>query len=184
MKKITMFFLAILMAGPILAQKQITVEDFTTANKFRTKSVYGIRWMNDGQFYSALKDNAIVKYDVTTGNIVETILDGKTMEPVITIRDYEFSNDESQILLLTDRQAIYRRSFTAIYYVYNRANKTSIKLASGRQAYGTFSPDGTKVAFTRDNNLFFVMLSTMKEVQITSDGKFNSIINGSTDWVY
>ena len=184
MKKISAFLLIIIISGPLVAQKQITVEDFTSNNVFRAKSVRGIRWMNDGQYYSALKGNTIVKYDVTTGNIVDTILDGNATEPKITISDYTFSDDEQQILLLTDRKSIYRRSFTAVYYVYSHTDKSMRKLADGRQAYGTFSPDGTKVAFTRDNNLYYVGLGDMKEVQITDDGKFNYIINGSTDWVY
>ena len=184
MKKTSAIFLALLITSQLLAQKQIKVEDFTSQNIFLTKSVSGIRWMNDGHYYSALKENAIVKYDVTTGTIVETILDGNSLEGNIAINDYEFSKDEQQILLLTDRQSIYRRSYTAVFYVYNRTNKSMVKLASGRQAYGTFSPDGSKVAYTHDNNLFYVNLMDMKEVAVTNDGEFNHIINGSTDWVY
>ncbi|MEN8249808.1 MAG: S9 family peptidase, partial [Bacteroidota bacterium] len=184
MKRFTTLLLAFLIASNLIAQKQITVEDFTSQNKFSSKSVRGIRWMNDGQYYSALKQNKVLKYDVTTGNEVETIIDGNELTPSITISDYAFSKNEQQVLLLTDRKSIYRRSYTAIYYVYNRSNKKMVKLASDRQAYGTFSPDGGKVAFTRDNNLFYVDLADMKEVQLTNDGKFNHIINGSTDWVY
>ena len=166
------------------AQKQITVENIYNDGIFRAKSVYGIRWMNDGQFYSALRENKVIKYDVTTGEQVETILDGTQLEPKLKIADYTFSADEQQILLLTDKQSIYRRSYTAVFYVYNRSSKALTKLADGRQAYGTFSPDGSKVAFTRDNNLFIVSLANMLEVQVTNDGKRNHIINGSTDWVY
>ncbi len=184
MKKISVFLLTVLISGQLIAQKQITVEDFTSNNIFRTKTVRGIRWMNDGQFYSALEGNAIIKYDVTTGNKVETILDGKATEPNITISDSAFSDDEQQILLLTDKQSIYRRSYTAIYFVYSFSDKSMRKLASGRQSYGAFSPDGTKVGFTRDNNLYYVSLQDMKEVQVTKDGKPNHIINGSADWVY
>ena len=184
MKKISVILLAVIISGQLMAQKQITVEDFTSNNIFLAKSVRGIRWMNDGQYYSALKKNAIVKYDVTTGSIVATILDGNALEPNISISDYSFSDDEQQILVLTDRKSIYRRSYTAVYYVYNLLDKSMSKLSSGRQSYGTFSPDGSKVAFTRDNNLFYVSLSDMKEVQVTEDGKTNEIINGSTDWVY
>jgi len=178
------FFLILLISNQLFAQKQIAVEDFTSHNIFSTKSVSGIRWMNDGQFYSALKNNAIIKYDVTTGNKVGVILDGNAMEPKITISEYELSHDEQQILLLTNRTAIYRRSYTAVYYVYSLVSKSIKKLSSGRQSYGTFSPDGSKVAFTRDNNLFYVSLPTMMEVQVTKDGKMNHVINGSTDWVY
>ena len=50
--------------------------------------------------------------------------------------------------------------------------------------YATFSPSGNKVAFVRDNNLYYVDLSDGKEVAITTDGKKNEIINGASDWVY
>jgi dipeptidyl-peptidase-4 len=184
MKKISAFLLTVLISGQLIAQKQITVEDFTSNKIFSAKTISGIRWMNDGQFYSALEGNAIIKYDVTTGNKVETILDGSATEPNITISDYAFSEDEQQILLLTDKQSIYRRSYTAIYFVYSFSDKSMSKLATGRQAHGAFSPDGTKVAFTRDNNLHYVSLQDMEEFQVTKDGKYNHIINGSTDWVY
>jgi dipeptidyl-peptidase-4 len=95
------------------------------------------------------------------------------------------SSDEKKLLLTTHFESIYRRSFKADYYVYDLTTKSLQKLSQGgKQSYATFSPDGTYVAFARDNNLFVVNLSDFKESQITSDGKFNSIINGSTDWVY
>ncbi|MCB0856317.1 MAG: DPP IV N-terminal domain-containing protein, partial [Bacteroidetes bacterium] len=151
---------------------------------FRSRSVYGINWMNDGRYYSALRGNAIVKFDVTSGEEVETILDGNTLNPGIQIASYEFNADERYIVLLTDRESIYRRSYTAIFYLYDRDTKTLRKLDDDRIAYATVSPDGTKVAYTKDNNLYYVNLADMSRVQVTSDGEKNSIINGSTDWVY
>jgi dipeptidyl-peptidase-4 len=165
----------------LFAQQQIEVSNLIDGT-FSQRSVRSLNWMNDGQFYSALTDNKVVKYDVRTGESVETILDGNALD--IEIDDYAFSNDESYVLLLTDRQSIYRRSFTAIYYLFDRNSKALSKLSEGRQAYATLSPDNSKVAFTRDNNLFYKELESENEVAVTSDGKFNYIINGSTDWVY
>lgn len=54
----------------------------------------------------------------------------------------------------------------------------------GKQQLATFSPDGTKVAFVRDNNIYYTNLTTNEEIQITFDGKANEIINGAPDWVY
>lgn len=166
------------------SQKQITVEDIYGNGTFRAKSVYGINWMNDGSFYSALESNSIVKYDVTKGEKVETILDADALDTKITISSYEFSSDEKYILLLTDKQSIFRRSYTAIFYLYNRETKALQKLDEDRIAYATVSPDGTKVAYTKNNNIYYVTLSDMSVVQVTKDGKRNSVINGSTDWVY
>ena len=184
MKTYLFIIVALFGFSATMAQQQLEIADFTSENKFRAKSVRGIRWMNEGAFYTALKNNAIIKYDLRTGQEVEIILDASTLELGGDLSDYEFSDDEQQILLLTDRKSIYRRSYTAVYYVYNRQTKALTKLAEGRQAYGTFSPDGSKVAYTRDNNLFYVNLSNFQEVQVTHDGETNRIINGHADWVY
>ena len=177
----------VLLAGSInvSAQKQITVEDITTQNTFAQKSVTGINWMKEGKFYTSLGENKILKYDITTGEVVETLLDGARLSPKIDIQSYSLSEDEKKILLLTERESIYRRSYKAEFFVYDLATRSLKKLSSsGKQQNATFSPDGSKVAFTRDNNLFYTTLANMSETQVTNDGKFNSIINGSTDWVY
>ncbi|HEY3404085.1 MAG TPA: S9 family peptidase [Ohtaekwangia sp.] len=180
---LTLLFCA--MAWCCAAQKQITIEDFTTKPTFVQKTVRGINWMNDGKFYSTQEGNKIVKYNITTGQAVETILDGASLNPQIEIQGYTFSSDEKKILIQTEFANIYRRSFTAEYFVYDLATKTIHKLSQGgKQSYATFSSDGSKVAFTRANNLFYVTLGDWSEVQVTDDGKFNHIINGSTDWVY
>jgi dipeptidyl-peptidase-4 len=182
-KLLTAVFFALCITG--YAQKQITVEDFTTKNTFPQKTVRGINWMKDGKFYSTLENNKVVKYNITTGQPVETLVDGSTLNPKIEIQDYSFSGDEKKLLLTTDFQSIYRRSFTANYFIYDLTGKSVKPLsANGKQSYAAFSADGSKVAFVRENNLFYVTLNDMKEVQVTDDGKFNHIINGTTDWVY
>jgi dipeptidyl-peptidase-4 len=173
--------MALLLSFAALAQQQLEVRDIANGT-FRQRSVRSLNWMNDGQFYSALADNKVIKYDVRTGNEVETLVDGNNLD--ISIDGYNFSDDESIVLLLTDRQSIYRRSFTAVYYLYNREDGSVSKLSDGRQSYATLSPDNKKVAFTRDNNLFYKDLESDEEVAVTDDGKFNYIINGSSDWVY
>jgi dipeptidyl-peptidase-4 len=165
----------------LLGQKQIEVSNLIDGT-FSQRSVRSLNWMNDGHYYSALTDNKVVKYDVRTGESVETIVDGNVLE--IEIDDYAFSSDESYVLLLTDRKSIYRRSFTAVYYLFERESEKISKLSDGRQSYATLSPDNSKVAFTRNNNLFYKDLASDTETTVTSDGKFNYIINGSTDWVY
>lgn len=163
------------------AQKPIQVSQITDGT-FSPRSVRSLNWMNDGQYYSALSDNKVVQYSVRTGEEVETLVDGNALD--ISIVSYSFSDDESMVLLMTDRQSIYRRSYTAVFYIYDRNSDSIKKLSEGRQSYATLSPDNTKVAFTRDNNLFYADLASGIEVAVTDDGKFNFIINGSTDWVY
>ena len=153
MKKVFSFVLLFL---PLLlvAQREITIDDFTTRNTFAQRSVYGINWMNDGKFYSSQDGNKVVKFDITTGQAVETLLDGDALTPKLSIQSYSFSSDEKKLLLLTEREGIYRRSYKAEYFIYDLNTKTLQKLSDGgKQSYATFSPDATKVAFVRENNL-------------------------------
>lgn len=167
----------------LLAQKKISVEDFTEKGIFRQDNIANLNWMNNGSYYSALENNNILRYNVTTGTSDSVIVDGTALG--LEISTYKFSDDESKVLILTDRQSIYRRSFTAEYYIYTFESEELQKLSpNGRQSYASFSPDNSKVAFVRDNNLYYVKLVNMSETAVTTDGKFGSIINGSSDWVY
>ncbi|MEM7551034.1 MAG: S9 family peptidase [Bacteroidota bacterium] len=185
MKKYTFLVLSFLFISSSYAQKELTLKAWLEDGEFSQSSVRNVNWMNDGGYYSALENNNILKYNLATGKAEETILDGSSLDEEIKIDQYSFSASEEKLLLQTERTSIYRRSFTAEYYVYNLSDESLVKLSNGgKQSYATFSPDGSKVAFVRDNNLFYVELDGMSEKQLTSDGAFNSIINGSTDWVY
>lgn len=185
MRTSRLILLFILISCQVFSQKQITIDDITVKNTFSQRSVSGINWMNDGKYYTSLRENKILRYDVTTGQAGEIIFDATAGTPKITVQNYSFSRDEKKLLLSTAVESIYRRSFKADYYLYDVATKTLTPLSkNGKQQYAAFSPDASRVAFVRANNLFFVNLSDMSEVQVTRDGKFNHIINGSTDWVY
>jgi dipeptidyl-peptidase-4 len=103
------------------------------------------------------------------------------------ISAYTFDNNENQLLIATRLENIYRRSTKAFYYVYNISTKTMRMLSDttkGKQSFATFSNDGKKVAFVRDNNIFIIDLDNNKEIQLTTDGLNRHIINGMADWVY
>ncbi len=178
----------ILPLSQTLAQRQITIDDIWTNGTFRSKGVPGFRFMNDGRHYTALQHNMIVKYDLRTGNLVDTILDvSSLMLPVEQnqIDDYTFSDNESQILLATGTESIYRHSTKEWNYIYNLATGKTTKLSEvNKQMHATFSPDGKKVAFVMDNDFYFKDLASGKTTRVTTDGKVNAIINGSCDWVY
>lgn len=177
-----LILLLLLMTQAVFAQKKIEIANISDGT-FSQKTIRNVNWMNDGQFYTALADNKIIRYDITGEEPDSIIFDGS--DKSVIIDDYEFSADEKQMLLMTGRKSIYRRSYTALFYAVNFKDKSFEPLSeNGRQSYATFSPDGKMVAFTRDNNLFMVRLVNMAEMQITEDGKKNEIINGSTDWVY
>jgi len=185
------FILLILFSGcfsTLLAQKKITLEDIQAGNTFKPETISGLRSMNDGMYYTTLEDgNKIVKYSYRDGKKVETIFDlSKIKEaPIQSFSSYEFSDDETKLLLTTKEEKIYRHSFTAEYYVWNSVTNELKELSSkGRQQVATFSPDGERVAFVRDNNIFIKSLKFGTESQVTFDGKKNEIINGIPDWVY
>lgn len=191
-KSIKLFLLIILFAQvtQLVAQKKnITLEDIWAKGTFRSQSVQQINWMKDGAFYTALEDGKIVKHQVTDGAAVETLYnEASSVENLgkkVAIEDYALSADEQKILVSTESEPIYRRSSREENYVYDLKTKKLVQLSTGgKQMFATFSPDVSKVAFVRTNNLYMVDLATMTEKQITTDGKWNHIINGACDWVY
>jgi dipeptidyl-peptidase-4 len=170
------------------AQKQITLEDLFVNGTFNQKSVQGLRSMNDGNHYTVMESGArVVKYSYQSGEKVSVVFDLSTIEnaPINRFNQYEFSSDETKILLTTDIEPIYRHSYTAAYYVWNSVTQELTPLSDkGKQQLATFSPDGERVAYVRDNNLFVKSLRFGTENQITYDGERNRIINGAPDWVY
>lgn len=194
MKKHLLITFTLLVVLPLIAISQngtrnFTLEDVIKSRTFRSSGINEIRSMNDGLHYTVLSDDYsfITKYAYKNGEETGKIVDIKDFkdESIRMIIDYEFSEDESAILLQTSYEPIYRRSFKADYTIYDIKKKTFTPLsANGKQQLATFSPDSKKVAFVRDNNLFIVNLVNMQETQVTFDGKNNEIINGAPDWVY
>ena len=190
-RKICIVFLSMLsFSAEAIAQerKNITPEDIWQKYLFFPRTAENINWMRNGRYYTDLTDQRIVRYDVTDGReagIIVDLSDLKANGKKLAFESYEFSSDEKKILLLADKEPVYRRSFKGNYYIFDLDTKTLTPLSKGgKQSYADFSPDGTKVAFVRDNNLFYTDLKNMREVQVTRDGRANEIINGSTDWVY
>jgi dipeptidyl-peptidase-4 len=174
--------------------KKITLEDIYKNSTFRTNSVSGFRSMNDGKSYVSIETNPLSKERFVAR---KNYSDGKISEELFSEREltYEniklpigtdFSPDEKKVLIAYQSEPIYRHSTKAYYYVLDLQTKkiTPVSNQKEKQLYATFSPDGSKVAFVRDNNLFYTDLITREEIQVTQDGKYNEIINGGTDWVY
>jgi dipeptidyl-peptidase-4 len=170
--------------------KQITLEDIWSKATFRPQGISSIRSMQDGEHYCVLTRTGIEKYSYKTGEKVDVVCAfsdpmRKKVKPMPPVESYEFSQDEQKILLSAEFEPIYRRSGVSSYYIYNVADGSLEKIShSGKQRLTTFSPDGKMVAYVRDNNLYMMALNSLKETQITFDGKMNEIINGTTDWVY
>lgn len=178
----------------IYAQQKVTLEDIWTKGTFRQSSLYGVNSMNDGVHYTTLekKDGKqeINQYNYATGKKKATIVDATALtaangDQEVKIDHYHFSPDEKQLLITTATQHIYRHSTKEQVYVYNLSTKKLSALAENALVmHATFSPDGSKVAYVKDNNIYYQQLNDLSIVQVTFDGHKNEIINGASDWVY
>ncbi|WP_291867093.1 S9 family peptidase [Maribacter sp.] len=173
-----------------LAQdKSITVEEIY-GGTFRTEGMDVLRSLKNGKQYTVLnfdrnsKVTTIDKYDYKTLEKVETILSSADLADIAYFTSYEFNADESKIILATDLESIYRHSTLGVYYVYDVASKSLVKIADSKIQEPSLSPNGKQVAYVKDNNIFLFDIASNKTEQITTDGEKNKIINGITDWVY
>ena len=185
----------ILLLLPLLtfAQQQITLDDIWGKYAFSAKSVQGFNVLNNATSYLEVKEitgsgNTLIEFDLKSGNklkewvkAADITFNGRN----INLGSYELSPGEDKILLSENTEIIYRRSAKANYYVYDLNTKKVTELSSaGKQMFPKFSPDGKKIAFVRDNNLYVKNLDDASETAITSDGEWNKIKNAWADWVY
>lgn len=152
---------------------------------FEQKTVSGVRSLSDGERYTTMSDGRVLCFSYRTGEPAGVLFDVSAAEPRIEFTDYVLSADERRLLLTTDVEPIYRHSFTAEYWIYDRQDGSLRRLSQGGpQQQAQFSPDGSRVAFVRGGNLFVADPAAGSERQLTFDGRFNHIINGLPDWVY
>jgi dipeptidyl-peptidase-4 len=171
----------------LFAQNDITLDDIWLKYSYYSRSVPGFNFMNDGVSYSRLKSDKVQKYSITSGDFEGNLfaldmVDGTEDVPT-SISGYSFSADEKKILIESAPESIYRYSYKADYFVWSEG-KLDRLYDKGKVMHASFNPQGTKVAFVFDNNLFVKTLGSGLVQQITDDGQFNVVINGSADWVY
>ena len=188
MRKLFAFICLLTLLLGVQAQK-VTLQDVANGT-YRAQSIHGLKPMLDGEHYTQISPDhkRIVKYSFKTGEEVGTVFDVATARnhTLKSFDDYILSPDESLILIQTETKPIYRRSFTAVYYIYNVKNRTLEPLSEGGpQQVPLFSPDSHQIAFVRNNNIFLVkLLFGNSESQVTKDGEYNKVLNGIPDWVY
>ena len=189
MKKLSILCM-MLCLSVLFGNAQVVTLQEVANGAYRTEGISGIKPMLDGEHYTRIsKDRKkIVKYSFKTGQEVATVFDVSTARDctIKSFDDYIMSPDESRILIQTETKPIYRRSFTAVYYIFNVRNNTMEVLSNGGpQQVPLFSPDGNQIAFVRNNNIYLVkLLFGNSESQVTEDGKYNEVLNGIPDWVY
>jgi len=185
------FYIALLLFsfyGNAQQKRDITLEDIWKRPVWRGESVEDVNWFKSGTQYSALKDGNIVVYDLQSGAEIKTLLDASKLVydgQKIEIQNYTLSPDENQILIETEIESIYRRSSRASFFLYNLKTGQLQAIMPGKKIYlASFSPDGKRIAFGYENNLYLYDVAAGTEKAITTSGKFNELIHGSSDWVY
>jgi dipeptidyl-peptidase-4 len=190
--KLTYGFLALfLLATTVLTaqKKAITLEDIW-GGTFRQERMEALQSLNNGEEYVVLNfdrsagTSAIDAYSYKTGEKTRTILNSKDLEGIQYFSEYEFSENESKLVLGTEIESIYRHSTRGIFYVYDLQTNELKKISEEKIKEPTLSPNGEKVAYVFKNDIFVKDLSSGKVTQVTTDGEMNKIINGVADWVY
>ena len=189
-KKILMLCAIITLAGGQLsAGGKLNLKDIT-AGEFRAETMAEVQPLDDGETYAQISADGkrVVAYSFKTGKQVRVLFDAATARgaQIDRVEGYTMSPDGRRMLIQTKTKYIYRRSFTAEYYIYLIQNNKLEPLSDGGpQQAPLFSPDGNMIAFVRDNNIHLVkLLYDNAESQVTKDGKRNEVINGVPDWVY
>ena len=175
MKKI---FLSLFIVGSATLFAQEITLDKIYSGYYRGKGIAGIASLKNGENYAVIEPAGIAKYSYKTSQKQGYIVDGN-------FESYLFSDDESKIMLLKESEPIYRHSFFGKFEVKDLKSGKVLSLNNGNFVQEpSFAPDGSKVAFISENNLFYQDLNSEQITQITTDGKKNSILNGLADWVY
>ncbi len=186
---ILLFLLLIVSISTFGQQKKITVEDIYRGT-FRTEGLDELRSMKNGKQYTVLnvdrstKATTVDAYDYKTLSKTKTIVSSADLNGVTSFSSYEFTSDETKLILATQIEPIYRHSSLGIFYVYDLLSKSLIKISDQKIQEPTISPNGKEVAYVANNNIYIFNLESKETEKITNDGEKNKIINGVTDWVY
>lgn len=190
MRKFFVMCAALFMAvSSTMSQDMLSIKDIA-AGKFAAECLSAVTPLKDGESYAMISKDGkkVEKYSYKTGKRTGVLFDVNNTvgESVDGFDNYIMSPDETKMLIQTKTERIYRRSFTATYYIYNIADRRLERLSDGGpQQSPVWSPDGLKVAFVRENNIYLIkLLYGNSESQVTKDGKPGGVINGVPDWVY
>ncbi|MDF9829179.1 S9 family peptidase [Parabacteroides sp. PF5-6] len=170
--------------------KRVNLKEVVDGHFRQVTAIGEMRSLPDGEHYTAMNPERtmIVKYAYKTGTPVDTLFHAEKARECTfdTFDGYMISSTGHRILIMKDRERLYRRSFKADYYDYD-VRRNFIKPLSDtgkKQMIPTFSPDGRMCAYVIDNNIWLRKFDFDTEIQVTKDGEINKILNGVTDWVY
>ena len=197
------FFFAVCLAS-IPLHAQISPESdqllhrMYASEDFEVKYFGPARWLDDGAFYTTVEPSAavkdaqdIVRYQTANGKR-EVLVSAAKLIPAgdkvpLAFENYAWSKDKSRLLLYTNSAPVWRLRTRGDYWVLDLQSGALRKLGGDAPTsslmFAKFSPDGTKVAYVRGNNIYVQEISTGRITQLTHDGS-QTIINGTSDWVY
>lgn len=179
-----------LLTASVAYSSPLTIEDYCSPSGPRPVGIREITPLADGETYAAISEDrkSIDIYSFKTGKKTGELFSIAGQKGELKIQEFdgfELSANGSKLLLWNNTRKIYRRSFTAEYYVYDMMRSTVKRVSSkGEQRCATISHDGRFVAYVRDNNIFISSLDYGTDNQITKDGEKNAIVNGAPDWSY
>jgi dipeptidyl-peptidase-4 len=196
------FVLALLAATSTLLtvaqeKKDVTLEEVWQKYAFRTRGVEGFSPLADGAHYSIFNSDEsgwfLEKVSFATGEPVGRLVSAGDLAELYSEmseedfpepQDYVFNKSENVLVMTVGAEPLYRHSFQADYYVYHLTENKLWRVSDQKVRYATASPDGSKLAYVLNNNLYVKNLITGEEKAVTTDGKEDAIINGAVDWVY
>ena len=174
--------LILLLSSQATAQlKKLEPKDVLSLD-FKPKGSLRYKWMKATDYYVVLDSNKIVQRHIARKDVEEELLDGDELD--IEIDRMILGPQEERMLLSEGRKKLFRISSNAYWHLYDRATGSLDSIGRGRLSNVAFSPDGSKVAFTSDNDLFYYRIELDSIIPVTSDGQPGRIINGSADWVH
>lgn len=153
-------------------------------------SAQQINWSKDGNAYYRVEKNEVVQYALPH-QTKSVILSSTDLTPAngkpLSIRSFTFSSDQKKVMIYTNTRQVWRLDTQGDYWVYDFTSKKLQQVGTRRPVsslrFAKLSPDGTKVAYVSEFNVYVEDLATGQETALTTDGD-RKLINGTFDWVY
>lgn len=178
---------------------QLTVERIFGTGEFTPATFGPSKWLGEGAAYTTLEPPAggapgreIVRYDTRTGTRTVLVSTAALTPPgastPLTVADYAWTADQKRLLIFTNTRQVWRVHSRGDYWVLDRPSGRLRRLGGpvadeASLMFAKFSPDGRRVGYVRDHNLYVEDLESGAITALTTDGS-RTIINGTFDWVY
>lgn len=176
----------------------LTLERIFSSDEFRTEQWGPASWFEDEAAYTTVEKSDssgkamdIVMYNLTTGKR-EVLVSSKRLIPSgektpLFLEDYDWSKDRTKLLIYTNSKRVWRQNTKGDYWVLDLNDWNLHKLGGDAEPstlmFAKFSPDGSRIGYVIENNIYVEDLRTKEIITLTEDGSEN-IINGTFDWVY